>query len=106
MSTKNETDVDVSAANAELHKRLDDPLLVKAWEIAAKHSKPISSALVLTLKGSHQPETLEACEDGVFVFEIENHELVAMACDILGKLDPVTDHQVLARIRKLFEDQG
>ena len=28
-----------------------------------------------------------------------------MACDILGKLDPVTDEQLLEKIRKLLEDQ-
>ena len=89
----------------EWRKRLDDPLQVKDWELATKHSKPRSSGLVLTLKRSPQPETLEACEDGDFVFEIENHDLVAMACHILGKLDPVTNEQVLEKIRKLLEDQ-
>ena len=106
MGTQNEHDVDVYAAHAEWRERFDDPLRVKGWELAAKHSKPISSALVLTLKGSPEQETLEACEDGVFVFEIENHQLIAMACDILGKLDPVTNEQLFEKIRRLVGDRG
>ena len=35
----------------------------------------------------------------------DDQTFLDLACHILDKLDPVTDHQVLQRIRKLLEDQ-
>ncbi len=35
------------------------------------------------------------------VFVEDRQKFLELACDILGKLDPVTNEQILARIRKL-----
>ncbi len=82
--------------------QLNHPLKVEKWELATTHSKPQFSNLVLTLKYSPQPEALEACEDGTFLFEIPDDKLIAMARRILGILDPVTNEQLLVRIHKLI----
>ncbi len=41
----------------------------------------------------------------VRAFRAHRQDLVDLARHILGKLDPVTNEQILARIRKLLEDQ-
>ena len=86
----------------KIRLRLGDYELVEATD-----STPQSCSLSLTLKSPARPEILERCEDDArFLFEIENHQLIAMACDILDKLDPVTNEQVVEKIRKLVSDQG
>ena len=40
------------------------------------------------------------------VFVEDRQKFLELACHILDKLDPVTNEQILARIRKLVEDRG
>ena len=99
MNTKDEINIDDHYS--QWLDRFNDPLKVKKWALVDRNSKPESLCLLLILKAAPRQQALEACEDGDFLFEVENHELIAMACDILGKLDPVTNEQVLEKIRKL-----
>ena len=99
MGTQDENDV--YSVASKWRARVENAPQVRKWELLAPSPKPESLSLVLTLKYSPQPEILEACEDGVFVFEIENHKLIALARHILDKLDPVTNEQLLEKIRKL-----
>ena len=94
-----------SAVRRKENKLFELSLLVEDFELVTSGSKPQSLYLNLILK--HLPRTgaLEACEDGNFLFEISNHRLVAMACDILDRLDPVTNEELLEKVRRLLEDR-
>ena len=62
--------------------KVRDPELVISTDPTAQ-----SPRLVLTLKSPAHPGILERCEDDErFLFEFDHSVLVAMACDILGKL--------------------
>ena len=95
--------IDVDAHYSQWLERFNDPLKVKKWALVDRNSKPESLCLLLMLKAAPRQRALEACEDGDFLFEVENHELIAMACDILDKLDPVTNEQLLEKIRRLVD---
>ena len=94
---------DIFARTASLAEWRANPLKVRDYELVeATDSTPQSCSLSLTLKSQARPEILERCEeDGRFLFEFDRSDLIAMACDILGKLDPVTNEQILEKIRKL-----
>ena len=85
----------------------ENPLKVRDLELVVSTDPTAQSPrLSLTLKSPVHLGILERCEeDRRFLFEFDDGVLVAMACDILSKLDPVTNEQILARIRKLVEDQ-
>ena len=97
---------DIYARASTFREWHDNPLEVKDFELVVPtDSTPQSPRLILTLKSPVRPEILERCEEcGKFLFEFDHSDLVAMACDILGKLDPVTNEQVLEKIRKLCEE--
>ena len=99
---------DIFARPASLEKWNDNPLRVREPELVISTDDPTAQSprLALTLKSPARPGILEKCEDdGRFLFEFDHSDLVAMACHILRKLDPVTNEQLLARIRKLLEDR-
>ena len=62
------------------------------------HQTPASALIVYSSPEHPEPQGRVIVSD--------NRTLLELACDILGKLDPVTNEQILARIRKLLEDQG
>ena len=97
---------DIYARMSTLREWQANPLKVRDWEfLDPTDSTPKSSHLNLTLKSQPRPEILERCEDdGRFLFEFDHSGLIAMASHILDKLDPVTNHQVLQRIRRLLKD--
>ena len=98
---------DIYAHASTLREWHDNPLKVRDFElVVSTDSTPQSPRLILTLKSPARPEILERCEDdGKFLFEFDRSELIAMACDILGKLDRVTNEQILEKIRRLVEDR-
>ena len=100
-------DDDIYARTSTLREWQENPLKVRDCELVASTGSTLKSPrLILTLKSPARPEILERCEEyGKFLFEFDHSDLVAMACDILSKLDPVTNEQVLEKIRKLLEDQ-
>ena len=95
---------DIYARTATLEEWKENPLKVRDPELVISTDPTAQSPrLVLTLKSPVHPEILERCEEGgKFLFEFDRSDLIAMARDILGKLDPVTDEQVLEKIRKLI----
>ena len=98
---------DIFARTATLEEWRANPLKVKDYEVGeATDSTPESLSLILTLKDQAPEEILDRCGDyGRFHFEFDRSGLIAMACDILGKLDPVTNQQLLEKIRRLVEDR-
>ena len=94
---------DIYARASTFREWHDNPLEVRDFElVVSTDSTPQSCSLSLTLKSPAHPGILERCEDdGRFLFEFDHSVLVAMACDILDKLDPVTNEQLLEKIRKL-----
>ncbi len=99
---------DIFARPATLEEWRENPLKVRDYELVeATDSKLESYRLSLTLKAQVHPEILDKCgDDGKFLFEFDRSDLIAMACDILGKLDPVTNEQVLEKIRNLVAPQN
>ena len=98
---------DIFASPATLEEWRENPLKVREYELVeATDSKLESCSLSLTLKSPARPGILERCEDDWrFLFEFDRSDLIAMACDILGKLDPVTNEQILVRIGNLQEER-
>ncbi len=99
---------DTFAYPATCEEWRENPIKVRALElVTSADPTELSPRLVLTLKSQVHQGILERCEEeGRFLFEFDHSVLVAMARRILSKLDPVTNEQVLARIRKLLEDRS
>ena len=85
----------------ELRVPPGDEIPLKEYHLAEYETGQNGNAVALILLS--RPD-LDPPKGHVFV---EDRQMfLDLACHILGKLDPVTNEQILVRIRKLLEDQG
>ena len=85
---------------SELRVPLGDAIPLKEGRLAVYRSAQGHEAVALVLLSRPDLEPPKG-----YVFVEERQKFLELACCILDTLDPVTDHQVLVRIRKLLEDQ-
>ena len=80
---------------------LGEPIPLKEYHLAqyetGQNTKAV--ALVVLSRPDYDPPK------GHILFVEDQQKFLDLACDILSALDPVTNEQILVRIRKLLEDQ-
>ena len=86
----------------QLQVPLAAPIPLKDYHLAqyktGENTKAV--ALVLLSRPDHDPPK------GHILFVEDRQKFLDLACDILSALDPVTNEQILARIRRLVGNHG
>ena len=81
---------------------LGEPIPLKEYRLAqyetGQNAKAV--ALVVLSRPDYDPPK------GHILFVEDQQKFLDLACDILSALDPVTNEQILVRIRKLLEGWG
>ena len=86
----------------QLQVPLGNPIPLKDYHLAQYETGQNTKAVALVLLSRPDLDPPE----GHILFVEDRQKFLDLACDILSALDPVTNEQVLARLRKLLEDHG
>ena len=85
----------------QLQERLGAPIPLKEYHLAQYETGQNTKAVALVPLSRPDLDPPR----GHIMFVEDRQKFLDLACDILTALDPVTNEQVLARIRKLLEDR-